>query len=438
MTLLVAVALGIGPRAVNAHEIPSSVVLRIFVKQDSTRIRVLVRAPLESMRDIDFPVRTGTPYLDLARSDSLLPTAIGTWILPSVHVYEGDRELRGVVSAMRLSLPSDRAFATFVAARQHLVGPALSETTELPLQGAMVDVAIDYPVGARTSAFTIDPELARLGVRTTTVMTFIALDGGERAFEYAGDPGRVRLDPRWYQASYQFAQIGITHIWDGIDHLLFILCLVLPFRKLRPLIGIVTAFTAAHSITLIASAAGWAPAALWFPPLIEVLIAGSIIYMAIENIFVAARDGTPLLRRRWLLAFAFGLVHGFGFSFALRESLQFAGSHLALSLVSFNIGVEIGQVLLLCLAVPILSLVYRHVVAERVGVIIISAFVTHTAWHWLGERWTSLRQYHIEWTMAGMLPVIRLGMATAIAIGLWVIVGRLIRARGSRIAGDAV
>ncbi len=126
-------------------------------------------------------------------------------------------------------------------------------------------------------------------------------------------------------------------------------CLVIPFRRIRPLVAIVTAFTVAHSITLIASAAGFAPDALWFPPLIEVLIALSIVYMALENI-VGAK-----LERRWMIAFGFGLVHGFGFSFALRESLQFAGAHLATSLVSFNVGVELGQLRVLAVAVPALN-----------------------------------------------------------------------------------
>src|SRR4029077_14421226 len=152
---------------------------------------------------------------------------------------------------------------------------------------------------------------------------------------------------------------GFEHILDGIDHLLFIFCLVIPFRKIRPLIGIVTAFTVAHSITLIASAAGLAPSGLWFPPLIEVLIALSIVYMALENIV------GPKLERRWMLAFGFGLVHGFGFSFALRDSLQFAGSHLLTSLLAFNVGVEIGQIAVLCVAIPVLALVFKHVVAER-------------------------------------------------------------------------
>jgi hypothetical protein len=149
----------------------------------------------------------------------------------------------------------------------------------------------------------------------------------------------------------------------------------------------VTSFTVAHSITLIASAFGLAPTALWFPPLIETLIALSIVYMAFENI-VGAR-----VERRWLIAFGFGLVHGFGFSFLLRESLQFAGSHVTASLLAFNVGVELGQIFVLLLALPALELLFRRVVAERAGTIILSALVAHTAWHWMTERGATLADY---------------------------------------------
>jgi hypothetical protein len=102
------------------------------------------------------------------------------------------------------------------------------------------------------------------------------------------------------------------------------------------------------------------------------------------------------LERRWLIAFGFGLVHGFGFSFALRESLQFAGRHLAASLVSFNIGVELGQLLVLAVTIPVLSWLFSHVVAERMGTIILSALVAHTAWHWMLDRGATLSQYDFE------------------------------------------
>ena len=183
-------------------------------------------------------------------------------------------------------------------------------------------------------------------------------------------------------------QLGFAHILDGTDHLLFLFCLVIPFRRVRALVLIVTAFTVAHSITLIAAASGVFPNSLWFAPLVETLIAASILYMALENIV-----GAPNVQRRWGIAFAFGLVHGFGFSFALRETLQFAGSHLLTSLVAFNVGVEFGQLFVLALLLPALHLLFRYVVAQRIGTIILSALVAHTGWHWTSERWEQLRAF---------------------------------------------
>jgi hypothetical protein len=225
-----------------------------------------------------------------------------------------------------------------------------------------------------------------------TVVRFDARDGRVRVFELHGEPELVSLDPRWHQAALRFVQQGFLHILDGTDHLLFLLCLVLPFRTdFRALVYIVTAFTVAHSITLIGSAYGLAPDALWFPPLIETLIAASIFYMAVENI-VAAN-----VRMRWLIAFAFGLVHGFGFSFALRNTLQFAGDHVLMSLLSFNIGVELGQLLVLVLLIPLLGVTFRYVVRERIGVIVVSVIVAHTAWHWMADRYAALREFGFAW-----------------------------------------
>jgi len=140
-----------------------------------------------------------------------------------------------------------------------------------------------------------------------------------------------------------------------------------------------TAFTVAHSITLIATAFGLGPQGLWFPPFVEMLIAASIVWMALANIIGGS------LHRRWITAFAFGLVHGFGFAFALRESLQFAGSHVIGALLAFNVGVELGQVAALAVMLPLVALLLRWV-PERMGVIVLSALAAHQAWHWLIER----------------------------------------------------
>jgi hypothetical protein len=161
--------------------------------------------------------------------------------------------------------------------------------------------------------------------------------------------------------------------------------------------------------------------------------------MALENIVLASRGEAARLERRWILAFGFGLVHGFGFAFALKESLQFAGRHLALSLLSFNLGVELGQIAVLIVAIPVLGLFYRRVVSEKIGIIISSAFITHTSWHSLVDRWTTLRQYQVEWTLAGLLPLIRVVMALSIGVSVAAIIARLIRMRfGERAGGVGV
>ena len=380
------------PSSAAAHDIPNDVIVQAFVRSQGNRLHLLVRVPLKAMRDINFPER-GPGYLDLRRVGDVLPGAATLWIADFIEVFEGDSRLsKPQILATRISLPSDRSFASYEDALAHMAGPPLSNDTSVYWDQTMIDVLFEFPIQSEQSRFSIHPALARLGLRVVTVLRFLPASGGVRAFEFIGDPGLVRLDPQWHQAALRFVDLGFFHILDGTDHLLFLLCLVIPFRRLGALIPVVTAFTIAHSITLIASAYNLAPNFLWFPPLIETLIAISIVYMALENI---AGDST--LQRRWMMAFGFGLVHGFGFSFALRESLQFAGAHLLTSLLSFNVGVELGQLLELIVLIPVLQLFFRYAVAERMGTIILSALVAHTGWHWMLDRARVLGQFRFEW-----------------------------------------
>jgi hypothetical protein len=394
--LLVMVLVLLAPARLVGHDIPASVIVQAFVKPQGERLHLLVRVPLGAMRDVEFPQR-GEGLLDLDRTDRSLREAAMLWIAGSIDVYEGTTPLGGpeIVDA-RVSLPSDRSFLTYDEALAHVTGPRLPNATTVYWKQAMLDVLFDYRIRSERSEFSIRPSFARLGVRVVTVLRYLPPAGGVRAFEFSGDPGLVRLDPRWHQAARNFVALGFSHILSGTDHLLFLLCLVIPFRRLRPLVVIVTSFTVAHSMTLLASALDVAPGGLWFQPLIETLIAGSILYMALENIL-----GVANIQRRWMLAFAFGLVHGFGFSFALRETLQFAGSHLLASLIAFNIGVELGQLLVLALLVPALQALFGFLVNERLGTIVVSAFVAHTAWHWTAERWQRLRL--LEWPSVDVL-----------------------------------
>ncbi len=380
------------PARLSAHEVPADVTLQAYVRPVGRTLVLLVRVPLTSMRDVRFPLR-GPGYLVLGDElDRVLREAATLWIADYVRVYENGAPLgEERVVAARVSLPSDRSFFSFEQAMAHTLSAPLAGSTDLVPEQALLDVLFEVAITDEGARFSIDPELAHLGLETISVIHFLPPGGGERVFQYSGNPGLVHLDPSWIQAFLRFVRLGILHILGGIDHLLFVLCLVVPYRRFGGLVPVVTAFTVAHSITLIASALGLAPSALWFPPLIETLIALSIVYMAFENI-VGARLG-----RRWILAFAFGLVHGFGFSFVLRESLQFAGAHVISSLLAFNVGVEIGQVLVLAVSVPALGWLFRRVVAERPGAILLSALVAHTAWHWMTARFDVLRAYRFQW-----------------------------------------
>jgi hypothetical protein len=182
---------------------------------------------------------------------------------------------------------------------------------------------------------------------------------------------------------------------------------------------VITSFTVAHSVTLIAAAYGLVPAGDWFPPLVEMLIAVSILYMAIENL-------RPNLERRWLVTFVFGLVHGFGLSFALKSQLQFAGTHLVTSLLAFNVGIELGQLLVLALVIPALAWVARAGrFTEKALTLFLSLLVGHTAWHWMTERAQVLGK--AEWPEPEALPdmgAYALAVVALIAAAAWFVRSR--------------
>ncbi|MDB5811876.1 MAG: hypothetical protein JWN94_3998 [Betaproteobacteria bacterium] len=401
----------------SAHEIPADVRVQAFVKPEGKTLQLLMRVPLTAMREVDVPKR-GPGYLDLARADAALKNAANLWLADNIEIYEGETRLAypRVLDA-RVSLPSDKSFAAFAEARAHFGDARLPEKMELFWNQGLLDVWFEYPIESDAGPFSINPRLERLGLSVSVALRFLPPGGAERAFEFHGDPGVVALDPRWHQAALRFVESGFLHILEGADHLLFLLCLVIPFRRFGALVMIVTSFTIAHSITLIASAYNLGPDALWFPPLIETLIAISIVYMAIENVI-----GTNV-QRRWMITFAFGLVHGFAFSFALREQLQFAGNHLLTSLLSFNVGVELGQLLVLAILIPILGFILGRVVPERIGIIILSVLIGHTGWHWMTERAEKLAQFPLPALNAAMLAGAMRWLIALILVGaaMWMV-----------------
>jgi len=179
--------------------------------------------------------------------------------------------------------------------------------------------------------------------------------------------------PSWMNTMWEYLKLGVEHIWTGYDHLLFVAALVLLKQPLMNYIKILTAFTLGHSITLAIAALD----ILRLPAsIIEPLIALSIVYVAIENIWIKK------LKWRWLLALGFGLIHGFGFAQVLQGTL---GDYYILSLFSFNLGVEIGQLIVAAVLLPLLILVSRRK-WYRQAAYSVSGVIAVIGLYWLIER----------------------------------------------------
>jgi hypothetical protein len=217
---------------------------------------------------------------------------------------------------------------------------------------------------------------------------------GGTAAALAIGPGRVVLDSGDGAQVANFVREGIWHIWIGIDHLAFLIALLLPavYRRgvngqwsptesyratLTDVITIVTAFSLAHSVTLIASALGW----VQLPPrLVETAIAVSVALAAANNVI-------RVVDARWTVAFALGLVHGFGFSNVL-DDLGLSGAGMVGALLGFNVGVEIGQATIVVILLPIAYAV-RRTAAYRIALVAGSVVMVAIAAHWSIERLTS-------------------------------------------------
>ena len=371
--------------AVRAHDIPDEIVLQAYLKPDQSQMKVLLRVPLIALADSSLP-KDGTGYLALSYIDPAAREA-ATQIASGIVFLEGEERLMQFETAnARISIAADKSFDTYEGALARVRGAKIPDNTQVYYNQGFLDLELTYSIQSPDADFAMQVLFGKgLATRTATYINFIRPNGDVRSFRLHDDSSLVRLDPRLQQAAWAFLSAGFYRFLDGIDHLLFVFVLALPYRRIRDLAKTVVAFAAAHSVTLIAAALGFAPIGTWFAPLIGTLIAVSIIYVAIENAIGVN------LRRRWMVALLFGLVHGFGFSLVFSDLLQFAGGHPIAALLSFNLGLEAGQIIILAIVLPAATLLFTQVVAERAGIIVASVIVSHSAWHWMTERLAVLR-----------------------------------------------
>lgn len=400
-----------------AHEFKLEAVMNAFVKVEPGEAQLVVRAPLYLFKQAKLPVAGAE--IDIDKSAPAIERAVAA-IQRDITLYENGQPLAASRAVGRLSLPSDRSFESYERAASHVSEP-LERGTGIYIDQGYLDARITYPIRSTSSIFAIRTTAGpELGDYLKLALRYMPPGAESRAMVITSRQGTVPLNPTWTQAATGFTGLGVAHILTGYDHLLFLLCLVIPLRGWRQVLSIITVFTIAHSFTLLGSSLNLAPSGAWFPPFVEAAIAASIVYMALENIM-----GVNLWRRV-LLTGLFGLVHGFGFSYGLQENFQFAGTHLVVSLFAFNIGIEFGQVLALAAMLPLLALVRRFVLPGNVGMIILSAIVADTGWHWMIDRADVLWRTPWPRASASGLAILALWVAGIVlaGIGLGVIARR--------------
>src|SRR5437870_4051700 len=383
------VAVAIPAQPAHAHFMLTSNIRVIHVEHGDDGLRLYVRLPMPLVvADLTGPPQAdGTPmpapytldrvedgqlthYLDIRalRHD---PAGLGQLVVERHALVADGRLLRGRVEAVRAypTLEQPR-FTNLDEARAALQGPPFESRVAAVYAGeTVVDVQAFYPTlrpvgnyyvfGAKTTP-------ALKGVESLANVLFDHRDGKPHLVRALGTleqplvvnytaAAKAPAGPQpWIEAVYTFVWQGILHILGGPDHVLFVLCLTIGAFGLPNLLARVTGFTLGHTITLIAGFFGVAPTALWFVPAIEAAIALSIIYAGTVALLRRAGGGT------FVVTAGIGLLHGFGFSFVLQRVLQVDAPNLWTRLLSFNLGVEIGQVALILAVWPLLRLLERH------------------------------------------------------------------------------
>ena len=320
------------------------------------------------------------------------PLGLGRIAEKSLDVAVDGNRLRGSVDAVNLhAIGAEPGFATLDEARSVFSNPIVPGDVPdaLYVGDAIVDVKIRYPLAGTITAYELS-SLLDPGLPDQETTANLILDYGSdqpRIYRTRG----LMADPILVSGSHlgsirTFVWEGVRHILEGLDHVLFVICMILGAATLRDLIARVTGFTLGHTVTLISGFFGLAPQGAWFIPTVETLIALSIIYAAADAVLRAPMDSSGN-RRAVAVTTLIGLLHGFGFSFMLQNILKVDAPNVWQSLLAFNIGVEIGQLVIVVAIWPlVLFLRSRPAPVWRIASLTIAATASLMASFWVVER----------------------------------------------------
>ena len=379
--------------------------IRIFhVVHEPDRIRLLVRLPMPWLvadklgSETAAGTRTPAPYTTNRIEDGKLvhyldtdrfrrfPEGLAGILAGGLVLEVGGETLRADVGRVR-AWPARKQgpFAQLDEAEAALAGPVYPDEFEITYVGdTVVDAELIYPTRGKIAGYTLrstlDPglpeqeETANLILDHATAPPLVFRGRGLMA-----EPMEVSRSV--LKAAWTFVREGVRHILEGKDHVLFVLCLVLGAATVGALAWRITGFTIGHSVTLSLGFFGYVPAGAWFIPLVETGIALSVLYAAAVALTAAGHRVTAGITA------LLGLLHGLGFSFVLKEILKLEAPNLWQSLLAFNVGIEIGQLMIAFAIWPILALIARRlprrITLVRWTVALPCIFI---ATIWTGER----------------------------------------------------
>jgi hydrogenase/urease accessory protein HupE len=335
------------------------------------------------------PARAHTPDISTARltpKDGGWTVEIGFLATDLERMFQETMNERANVDLSRPGVLEDE-IGKFVARRVAMhdasgrtCGGKVESAGEDPKTQDSALVVLKFQCAGDFTIYDATKLLAAQGPRGKQVVTLTGVkNAGETMLNGASKPLDLTkpLETTW-QLMQKFGLAGIEHILTGYDHICFLIAVILWATRVWPVVKIVTAFTISHSITLSLAALD----IVTLPTMLtESAIAASIIYVAVENYFSRDTD------KRWRDTFFFGFIHGFGFASGLKE-LNVQQQTIVPALASFNIGVEIGQIAIVLLLMPILLFIDRWTGGKRDEKLVygLSALIALAGTYWLLQR----------------------------------------------------
>ncbi|MFW6057704.1 MAG: HupE/UreJ family protein [Persicimonas sp.] len=352
-----------------AHQTAIST-LHVEIRPDDREVDLLLGISPDDLADHLELDPNDDGYVDQAELPLIKP-AVGTYLSEKLAVFNDGREC-------------EAAQPGFVESPQRM--PALLFRYTAECAGALGEVTLENRVMLEAPRGYTHYGLIQLGedIHTTvfngdtptyTVDLVDSTETGEGG--KVGEDGKAFAEPSLWDVLAQYTWQGVLHIVLGLDHVLFVILLLVAARQLRRLLWVVSTFTLAHSITLVASALELVSLS---PSVVEPLIALSIAWLAVE-LLLDRKPGKHI----FVLTFLFGLLHGFGFSYVLRDNVGLPTDALIPALFSFNLGVELGQIAIVCLAFPLVAWTRKQEWGRR-AMVVVAALVLLVALYWFVTR----------------------------------------------------